>query len=192
MTRHRKRPIIQGMFDYIRTWWLINRISKECLKRQVESREANKVLGIVGKVAYALPIESFLEKRARKYLFSYGRLRSQDYRNERIEKDRKLLQRSNDILKYTQALETPSGVVITTFPDGDFFAKPMNGFAGFLKSYYQAFVVIVTTLLFLTSLNWFPSEQVWLKQKWHNVVHHYLQEKPQTNPQQVIPRNCLY
>lgn len=139
--------MLKSMGDYIRTWWLINRISKETLKRQAQSRRASKALGNIGRVGYTLHLEDFLESRTDKYFFGLGKKLSSEWKDLRTEKDRKLLQRSNTLVPpFTQSVETPSGVVITTTPEGDFFSKPTNGLVDFCEKYKIMYVIITAII----------------------------------------------
>lgn len=90
-----------------------------------------------------------MEKRALKYLFGLGRLFNKRKLNIRIEKDRKLLQRSNK-LNLTQTTLLNNELVISITPEGYYFSKPLNGFAGLLREYKATFVVII---LVITTLN---------------------------------------
>lgn len=161
-----QRSILKDMMDYIRTWWLLNRLSAMCLKEEARVRRENKIVYVQGKAArkaILFPMENFLEKRAEKYLFGIGRFLSLEWRDLRIEKDRKLLQRAHN-LKYTQsAIDPDLGQLVGTLPDGDYHAQWMNGFAGFLKEYKEAFLVLILVLGAI-NLHSQPAQK-WMKEK---------------------------
>jgi len=106
---------------------------------------------------YALRLDIFLKERAEKYWFGAWKLRSQKYRDIRFEKDKILLFEASRLgLLYI----TPNGEMISAQTAGHSFASPMNGFAGFLREYKEAFVVIITILTVAITLS--PTVKNWI------------------------------
>lgn len=127
---------IIDMVDYIRTWWLLNQLSKRAILMNAMSRTLyGSSLTPQGQRVHAFKAEEFLNERADKYCFGILKYFKGKYREIRIEKDLLLLQRMN-AKNLIELADTPAyGLVINILPEGYFFSSPTNGLEGFLREF---------------------------------------------------------
>lgn len=158
---------IKSMLAYIRTWLLVNRIAKyhliiECawISDGTESKRYKKLVKnlniseneelILG--VESIPLDKFLEYRAKKYLFG---LTDKHTKTKRGEIDLLYLEQASQgnrpLVKIFQGKdigfdrddEKYYWRYIRIAPKGMSFASLSNGFNGFLKEYKSALIIII-------------------------------------------------